>query len=185
MEDGQFDKGTIYANDTMVWNNLISEGGTTHHTDAEWRFHDVDVTDQVAGGKVNIKYEIDTDRGFNLGGWTLDDFCIVAYTASVCGDGVATGIEQCDDGDGNGDAADACRADCTSATCGDNIVDTGEECDEAGEDCTDLCTRPEGFSEDGGDCGCVVGGRDSAPTGGLLLLGLGLMLAWTVRRRRR
>jgi cysteine-rich repeat protein len=48
-----------------------------------------------------------------------------------CGDGLATGTEQCDDGVGNSDAPDAfCRPDCTLGRCGDGIVDPG-----AGEIC--------------------------------------------------
>ena len=31
--------------------------------------------------------------------------------------------EECDDGDENADAADACRLDCKLPTCGDEIVD--------------------------------------------------------------
>ena len=38
--------------------------------------------------------------------------------------------EECDDGDENADAADACRLDCKLPTCGDEIVDSGEGCDQ-------------------------------------------------------
>jgi MYXO-CTERM domain-containing protein len=123
-----------------------------------------------------------------MGGWTLDDFCIVGYVASVCGDGEQTGIEQCDDGAANGDDPDACRADCTPAACGDGIVDTGEACDDGNDidddECTASCTRPPGFEEDSGDCGCVVGGRNQTPLGGLALLLFGAALALRVRRRK-
>ena len=46
--------------------------------------------------------------------------------------------EGCDDGDGNGDVPDACRATCQPARCGDGIVDSGEACD-GGADCGPDC----------------------------------------------
>ena len=55
----------------------------------------------------------------------------------VCGDGVVSGREECDEGAGNSDAPDAaCRTDCTAQRCGDAIVDpaAGEQC-EATADC--------------------------------------------------
>ena len=80
VEDGEFDQATIYANDTPVWTNLATgEGGTTHHEDKEWRFHSIDVSEQLYRGGVQIKYEIQTDGGLEMGGWTIDDFCIVAF----------------------------------------------------------------------------------------------------------
>jgi hypothetical protein len=54
IEDGYFDQATIYANDTEVWSNLNSNQGdssSTHHVDKEWRFQDVDVSDQVKDGQ--------------------------------------------------------------------------------------------------------------------------------------
>jgi cysteine-rich repeat protein len=188
VEDGTFDQGSIYANDTLAWSNQASTSGMTQHTDREWRFHDVPLSEHVVDGVVQIKYEIASDGGLNMGGWTLDDFCIVGYVASVCGDGEQTGIEQCDDGAANGDDPDACRADCTPAACGDGIVDTGEACDDGNDidddECTASCTRPPGFEEDSGDCGCVVGGRNQTPLGGLALLLFGAALALRVRRRK-
>jgi len=191
VEDALYDQATIYVNDQQAWQNLASDEGGTHHKDKEWRFQDVDISQWIVDGKVQVKYEIASDGGLEMGGWTLDDFCIVAYSASVCGDGNPTGIEQCDDGTGNSDtAADACRTDCKMAGCGDGVQDTGEECDDGNDvnddDCTNTCTRPAGFEEDGGgDCGCRVGARPRGSTAGLLLLGLGAFVALGARRRRR
>jgi hypothetical protein len=50
--------------------------------------------------------------------------------AGLCGDGVVDEGESCDEGNGNGDFPDACRADCTAPTCGDGIVDADEGCDD-------------------------------------------------------
>jgi cysteine-rich repeat protein len=61
-----------------------------------------------------------------------------------CGDGVATGAEQCDQGPQNSDTiANRCRTDCTSPRCGDGVQDTGEQCDDGnladGDGCDHLC----------------------------------------------
>ncbi len=199
VEDGHFDQGNIYAGDLLVWTNLDSnqdEQSTVHHRDREWRFHDVDVSDQVVDDQVAIKFEIDSDQGLTLGGWTLDDVCLVGWIPTVCGDGLLTGMEQCDDGEQNSDTEpDACRNDCTAANCGDGTVDSGEECDDGNlvddDDCRTDCTPTltddppsegdDSFIVTGGGCGCTLPAGDRS-AGGLSLLALALAAA--LRRRR-
>ena len=60
--------------------------------------------------------------------------------AIVCGDGVADGDEECDDGELNADAPDACRTTCLNPACGDGIQDSGEECDDGNNSDFDGCT---------------------------------------------
>jgi cysteine-rich repeat protein len=49
--------------------------------------------------------------------------------SQVCGDGLVSGDELCDDG--NTSACDGCSADCRSdESCGNDLVDCQEECDE-------------------------------------------------------
>ncbi|MFM2152050.1 MAG: hypothetical protein RL199_485 [Pseudomonadota bacterium] len=52
-----------------------------------------------------------------------------AWSPVVCGDGLTTSPEECDDGNALDD--DACSSACKAATCGDGIVQSGagEECD--------------------------------------------------------
>jgi cysteine-rich repeat protein len=58
--------------------------------------------------------------------------------ASMCGDGVVNGAEQCDDG--NMDDTDACPSTCLPAACGDGFTQAGvEQCDDANQDNTDAC----------------------------------------------
>ncbi|MDD9936751.1 MAG: DUF4215 domain-containing protein [Myxococcales bacterium] len=62
----------------------------------------------------------------------------------VCGDGRLDSGEDCDDGDGNAETADAsCRTDCSLPGCGDGVVDSGEECDDGnttdGDGCSATC----------------------------------------------
>lgn len=157
VEDGFYDRASIYANGAKVWSNLNSNQGnnsTTNHTDFEWRFHDVDLSDHVSDGTMQVKFEIQSDSGLQLGGWTLDDFCIVAYAKSG-----STG--PCDGGDcdpGSDDGSDGSPGD---------IDDT------------------PGELSAGGGCGCRTAGEpssSSSPTGWLFgLAALGLV-AW--RRRR-
>ena len=81
VEDGYFDSASVLANGTKVWTNYASAsepaGDSKHHIDKEWRFHDIDVTNSVLDGKLKLRFELASDRGFNLGGWTLDDVCVV------------------------------------------------------------------------------------------------------------
>ncbi len=87
VEDGFFDQATIKSNETPVWANLDSDmgdqGSDVHHTDKEWRFQDVDLSDTIAAdGTVQVGFWLKSDQGLQMGGWTLDDVCIVAYEAS-------------------------------------------------------------------------------------------------------
>ncbi len=191
VEDAFFDKGTIHANGELAWINFNSDNGdssSTHHADREWRFHDVPLSSHIKDGSVQVKFQIETDGGLELGGWNIDDFCIVAVTGAVCGDGVKTSSEECDDGAGNSDTTPgACRENCRAARCGDGVVDEAETCDDGNTDptdeCNNSCERGAGFDGGGGDCGCASGPlRSDTGLGGLLLIGLcGFFL---FRRRR-
>jgi cysteine-rich repeat protein len=76
-----------------------------------------------------------------VGGETCDDgnrqsgdgcsaACLKEPTTLVCGDGVVSGAEECDDGPRNGTADDPCGPDCMLwHFCGDGVVDLGEACD--------------------------------------------------------
>nr|WP_263429547.1 DUF4215 domain-containing protein [Nannocystis pusilla] len=103
-----------------------------------------------------------------MGGWTLDAFCVVGVVdapAAICGDGIVSAGEACDDGEDNSDTApDACRTDCTAASCGDGVVDGGEECDDGnnadGDGCEATCvaggpTSTSGESDSDGSSGQV------------------------------
>ena len=170
VEDGHFDQATIYANDEVAWNNLATpneQDASVHHTDREWRFHDVDLTPFLQNDSVTLKYELNSDQGLEMGGWTLDALCVVgvvdAPTDAICGDGIVTAPEECDDGDANNSdtAPDACRTDCTAASCGDGVVDSGETCD-GGPDCPADCGNPQS-SETGTD---PTAGTDEGSGGG-------------------
>lgn len=182
VEDSHYDQATITANNKQAWINFsgnMGDSSSIHHVDREWRFQDIPLSPHFYGKTVTVGWEIDSDEGLELGGWHLDDVCIVANPYAICGDGVKTATEQCDLGADNRDAPDVCRTDCRLPTCGDYIVDANEECDEGPEGtatCSTTCAIVEPV--DGG-C-CSAGGGQ--PASFVLAGGVGLLL---LRRRRR
>jgi MYXO-CTERM domain-containing protein len=154
VEDASYDQATIQVNGATVWQNAETASQSTQHVDQEWRFQDVDLSDQASGGTVQVTFDLAADCGLDFGGWTVDDFCIVAVGAAgpACGDGNLDDGEECDDG--NHTDGDGCSAACADET-----------------------------GAGGGDGGCCSTDKD-AGAGGPLLLGLGLALAVTRRRRR-
>jgi MYXO-CTERM domain-containing protein len=105
VEDGQFDRASILVGEVPVWQNLDSDQGNdskVHHRDREWRFHDVDLTAQLAGQtQAQVHFVIESDQGLEFGGWTLDDFCLVGLEqppTDPCADGEGGGCP----GDGGG-----------------------------------------------------------------------------------
>ncbi len=185
VEDGFFDSAAIAVNGRVAWSNLNSDMGNSssiHHEDREWRFHDLALSEYAKKKQVQLSFSIQSDAGLEFGGWTIDDFCIVANVNSICGDGNITGAENCDEGLANDDfSADACRTDCRAAACGDGVIDQGEECDDGNEDPNDECSGICKNNASGGGC-CQVGQGGSS--GGTLALIL-VVVAFTWRRRRR
>lgn len=125
VEDAAYDHATIFANDTPVWTNYATPGSMptdeTNHTDKEWRFQDIDLSAQAASGKMKLKFQIQSDAGLELGGWNVDEVCIVMAgpPSSTCGNHNVDEGETCDDG--NTVDGDACPADCgMSATTDDS-----------------------------------------------------------------
>jgi len=148
VEDGFYDQAKILANGTSVWTNFTSatdpQNSEINHVDKEWRFQDVDLSAQAASGKMKLRFELASDQGLELGGWTMDDVCIVAATgpALTCGNGTVDDGETCDDG--NRVDGDGCSANCVDET----------------------MTPP------GGGCCSAAGGPEGAFTLSLLTIGL-------------
>ncbi|MCW5808294.1 MAG: hypothetical protein KIT31_38450 [Deltaproteobacteria bacterium] len=68
---------------------------------------------------MKVRFELASDQGLELGGWTLDDVCVVALTgpALTCGNGTVDEGETCDDG--NRVDGDGCSANCVDETGGE------------------------------------------------------------------
>lgn len=167
VEDGFFDQARIYVNGQLAWDNFASpsQSGTTNHTDREWRFHDVDLTKFMSSqGTVQVRFELDSDDGVQMGGWSLDDFCIVTFERTapppaVCGNGAVELGEGCDDA--NTSAGDGCDSACQA-----------EQVNGEGPDPLQV----------GGGCGCEAVGARGTPR---WLLGLAALGAASVLGRRR
>jgi hypothetical protein len=163
VEDSQFDKARITVNGVQAWVNRTANRGdssTLHHIDKEWRYHDVSLSKLVPSTKLSVAYELSADGGLEFEGWAIDDVCIVANVHSICGDGVVSAAEDCDNGeDENGERPNACRSNCVAPRCGDRIVDDKEECDEGpggNKECTNAC---KSLVE---EAGCCSGSRSNA-----------------------
>jgi hypothetical protein len=184
VEDSHYDEARVMVNGQRAWINFtqdIGDSSAIHHIDREWAFQDVRVSGYAFGHTLNLAFDLSSDEGLHLGGWQLDDLCVVANVKSVCGDGVKSLMEECDDGLANSNAPDAtCRTYCRLSSCGDEIVDSEEECDDGPlgtETCSLECERVEP-PDTGGCCGA-----SRSPHGSLALAGLvGLTM---LRRRRR
>ena len=183
VEDSHFDQARVTVGDQPAWVNFTQNTGdssSAQHIDREWRFQDVAVSGYQPGHTLDIGWDLTSDEGLEFGGWAIDDVCLVANVSGVCGDGVVTVHEACDDGADNADRSNACRTWCQAPACGDGIVDDGEECD-VGSAGNSECTASCDVVESPGLGGCCSAERGAGGSFGLGALVLGLVL----RRRRR
>ncbi|MBC7975861.1 MAG: hypothetical protein H7138_12865 [Myxococcales bacterium] len=159
VEDGYYDKATILANTTQVWQNYESpiepKTSEVNHVDQEWRFQDVDLSRLTASGNIRLAFTLTSDLGFEGTGWNLDDVCLVGF-APLCGNHLREAGEACDDG--NATSGDGCSAVCQRE------VDEVPEPMESG--------------------GCTTTRSGSPGLAGLALLSLGLIRRRRIKRHR-
>jgi cysteine-rich repeat protein len=174
IEDGFFDRASIHLGSELRWETFASSAeplAQIDHRDREWRFHDVDLRSDVehGAGTLDVRFELESDRAGELGGWSLDALCIVGYDGPlpgvpVCGNGEREAGEECDDGDR--DSGDGCDAHCRREPHGEPLA---------------LGTPAERPLELSGGCGCRV----ARPNGGAAAPPAWLALALLLRARRR
>lgn len=179
VEDATFDQAIISANDQDLWSNLDTEAGNVHHVDEEWRFHDVPLTDVLDDGLVQFDFRLFSDGGLELGGWAVDGVCVVGVVDAVCGDGIVTGDELCDDG--NAVAGDGCSEDCLPEE------DPGETGDDEVGDGETGGTGDVGLEglDDGCNCTTPATSATGGPRRGSGWAGLALLVLGAGLRRRR
>ncbi len=109
VEDAMYDVARVEVNGDSVWSNAMADGFLTHQ-DREWRFVDHDVT-SYANAPISVAFGLETDASRALGGWNLDEVCLVGIDKiAMCGDGVVDIDEECDGNDAD------CLSDCTLDT---------------------------------------------------------------------
>ena len=91
----------------------------------------------IAAGQTLVVVASTFSNNAAIASYTLD--VLTQQPPAVCGDGVVSGAEQCDDG--NQVNTDACTNACRNAACGDTFVQAGvEQCDDGNQVNTDACT---------------------------------------------
>jgi uncharacterized protein (TIGR03382 family) len=80
VEDGFFDNAWIEADEHKVWRNheTVESNGGEHTRDAQWTPQAIDLYGQVDDGEVQVSWHLKSDGGLEMGGWTLDDVCLMA-----------------------------------------------------------------------------------------------------------
>lgn len=115
VEDGYYDVATLYANEAPIWQNHATSKavGDEDTLDQDWILHTLRV--DAPGDSLSLAWELDSDGGKELGGWTIDDVCVYAAVGDV-------DPGPSDTGDGGTDSDDS-----TLPPDGKGEVDTGIE----------------------------------------------------------
>lgn len=77
VEDGLYDHAVILANGDEVWRNAAGEG-RSHHIDDRWMHHVVDLGGAADRGLLQLSWALESDDSVELGGWNIDDVCVMA-----------------------------------------------------------------------------------------------------------
>ena len=77
VEDGLYDQASVEVNGQPIWVNAASEAGILDHLDHEWRLIDERLATSDTGPTLTVAWKLASDDSRQLGGWTLDDVCIL------------------------------------------------------------------------------------------------------------
>ena len=98
IEDSALDVATVRVNGQQIWANATNDTDSLDHIDREWRFVDFDIS-QYARDPVTITWTLASDPLRQLGGWNLDEICVVGIDRRpTCGDDVVDPDEECEPG---------------------------------------------------------------------------------------
>ncbi len=83
VEKSIWDTAAIYVNDNLVWVN----DSLWDNLDFKWHLHDLDISAYADSAEsVQVRFELKSDQGLHLGGWSIDDFSIVGILKFLPGD---------------------------------------------------------------------------------------------------
>lgn len=77
VEDGTYDQAKIRINGQPVWVNAAGTG-SRHHRDENWYFFDIDISTWADAKVIRVEFELFSDSGLQMGGWTIDDVAVMA-----------------------------------------------------------------------------------------------------------
>jgi hypothetical protein len=78
VEDGIYDHARLYVNDTRVWQNPASQGGSDHTLDTGWTLWELELASLLdADSQAQLTWTLGSDPGLEFGGWALDQVCVV------------------------------------------------------------------------------------------------------------
>jgi MYXO-CTERM domain-containing protein len=98
VEDGFYDHANFYADDTLLWTNHGSdEDGGEHTQDDRWMLRHA--VAETTGDTIELAWEIESDRGLELGGWTIDDVCVYGLVPTSTGDDTGGPVDSAAPGD--------------------------------------------------------------------------------------
>ncbi|KAA3604289.1 MAG: choice-of-anchor B family protein [Planctomycetota bacterium] len=79
VEGAPYDAARVLVNGNVVWQNPIGAGDIFHILDTSWRQQVFDISQYADGnGSVKIRFELETDGAWQMGGWNLDDVRVVS-----------------------------------------------------------------------------------------------------------
>jgi hypothetical protein len=96
VEDSTYDQATVSVDGAQVWQNPSNVQATFDFTDHEWRLQDFDVT-----GASTFTWTLAGDSLDSLGGWSLDDVCVVGVNRIGTHDDPQGGAGGCCDAGGD------------------------------------------------------------------------------------
>jgi hypothetical protein len=76
VEDGTYDQASVQIGGVTLWANAATADGSRDHIDREWRLQELDAT-AYATVPFAVTWRLAGDAQRELGGWNLDDVCIV------------------------------------------------------------------------------------------------------------
>jgi hypothetical protein len=99
VEERAADRASIEIGDQPIWENA-----TVEHVDREWRFVDL----PIPSGEVAITWSLAANDTGELGGWNLDDICVVAFDEACATPDCLEPVDEagcCASGDGRSSLA--------------------------------------------------------------------------------